>query len=184
MMYGTFPATFKKALRPYITNQRVIDLGCGDCERADILLSLDPEAIVGVDLDPPCKTSILTIAKDFKEALPEIFSFKPTIAHLAWPINNECPGLVPILHHVPTVIYVGCNTDGTSCGNRDLFKHFITREILLHIPNRQNTLIVYGQPTQTPRSKVYEEIAALDQWNSPYKIYPYKKTGQMNARQG
>jgi hypothetical protein len=167
-MWGTFPKTFQKALRPYVKGQRVVDIGCGDCERADILLGMDPEAIVGVDKDPPCKTSILTIPEYFNKALEHVKQFKPTVAHVAWPANYMTPGLVDLIQLVPTVIYVGSNVDGTGCGSMDFWRYITTREVLLYRPDRSNTLIIYGSKVVT-RKLAHEEWAGLQGWapNSP-----------------
>jgi hypothetical protein len=158
-MWGSFPRAFRKAVRPYIKNQRVVDLGCGDCERADILLGMNPEAIVGVDQDPPCKTSVLTIMGYFDQVFEKVLEFKPTVAHVAWPSNHYSPGLVPLLEMVPTVIYVGSNVGGTACGGSDLWEYVTTRKVLLYLPERRNSLIVYGPVTGT-RALTHEELAA------------------------
>jgi len=168
-MYGTFPPAFKKVIKPYILNQRVVDLGCGDCERSTILLGMHPESIIGIDQDPTARSDILTHAMYFGKALETVREFKPTVTHLAWPSNRELPGLIDLLvTHI--VIYVGCNTNGTVCGDPRLFRYLITRDVLVYKPLITNTLIVYGCVLPHSRQPYYEELAGL---NNTDREMPY-----------
>lgn len=51
-----------------------------------------------------------------------------------------------MLETAETVIYLGCNTSGSACGDRSLFSHLRERRILAHVPSRRNTLTIYGSP--------------------------------------
>lgn len=106
----------------------------------------------------------------FAESLGVIRDFKPTVAHVSWPANYPT-GLVKILTGIPTVIYVGCNTDGTACGDRALFQYMLTRKLVKYLPDRRNTLIVVTRLLDAPRDATYEEKAALDQ----IEVYPYRE---------
>ena len=55
------------------------------------------------------------------------------------------------------VIYVGSNTSGNSCGTNALFAHFRERDVLAYVPERRNTLIVYGLRLPEPRALVHWE---------------------------
>lgn len=169
-MYGTFPTAFCKAITPFIKGQRVIDLGCGDMGRTDVLRRLDPAVILAVDkelpqaqgLGPQKGDKVIPIQGYFKDLLPTVGVFAPTVAHVAWPPNDPLFGLMDILDLVPTVIYVGCNFDGSSCGSPALFKYFITRALTLYIPDPQNSLIVLGEKLPNHRAPTSEEDAALN----------------------
>ena len=176
-MYGTFPSNFCKAIAPFIKGQRLVDLGSGDMGRTDVLRLLDPAVILAVDKEPrgpapELHPTIIPLQGYFKDVLKTIEVFAPTVAHIAWPINNPMPGLIEILELVPTVVYVGCNTDGSSCGDIPLFKYMLTRALTLYLPEQQNSLIVLGGKLKTPRSPTPEEDAALNQYTG--KIRPFK----------
>lgn len=168
-MYGTLPPAFCKALAPFIKGQRVVDLGCGDMGRTDILRRLDPAVILAVDKDlqatvasPELHPLIIPLKGYFKDVVATVRVFAPTVAHIAWPPNAPMPGLTDILALAPTVIYVGCNTDGSSCGDTPMIKHLLGRKLVLYLPEKQNSLIIVTTPLDRPRKPTPEEAAALD----------------------
>jgi len=172
-MYGHIPRKHQDALRRFVRGARVVDLGCGDMERTWTLLGCDPEAVLAVDSHLPSSPKAhprLTLHQGlFNDSLGVIRDFRPTVAHVSWPANY-LTGLVKLLTDIPTVIYVGCNTDGTACGERALFQYMLTRKMVRYLPDRQNTLIVVTKLLDNPRDATYEEKAALDQT----EVYPYR----------
>jgi hypothetical protein len=168
-MYGYFPENHRDALRPYVKDQRVVDLGAGDCERTRVLSQLHPAALLAVDKEfpyeypPPDALPFKRLPGAFIDVFKRVRDFRPTVAHLAWPINYPTPGLLNLLRLVPTVIYVGCNTDGSACGTSHLFKYLLNREVKLYMPDRRNTLIVYGCHRKVTRMPLPEERAGMDQ---------------------
>jgi hypothetical protein len=89
--------------------------------------------------------------------IAEIRAREIEVAHLAWPVNHHSPGLLAVLRALPVVVYVGSNTSGNSCGTNALFAHFRERDVLAYVPERRNTLIVYGLRLPEPRAMVHWE---------------------------
>jgi hypothetical protein len=80
---------------------------------------------------------------------------------LGRPDNRFLPGLLELVAVAKQVIYFGCNRGGTQCGFPALFKLFLHRELLCHVPG-QNSLIVCGGYRQEPREPTVEELAGID----------------------
>lgn len=89
-------------------------------------------------------------------------------AFISWPVNWDS-GLDHLVFRSHVIIYLGTNMDGTMCGDRQLWNVLCKREILEHIPDRQNTLIIYG-PEQINRELIPEECAALNGIHSVIKF--------------
>jgi hypothetical protein len=74
-----------------------------------------------------------------------------------------------------TLVYLGKNTDGSACGFPGLFEVLARREILAYVPDRPNTLIIYGkfirQPNEPHREPMPEEHAALTSYTSGILTY-------------
>lgn len=91
------------------------------------------------------------------------------IAVVSWPQNNRLPGIADLLKRIPDVIYLGKNTDGTSCGTGTLFAGLILRDTARYLPDRHNVLIHYGSRPRDVRTLHHEEFAAIVQT----KLYRY-----------
>lgn len=159
MSYGRLSPAQRHVLKRFIARRVVHDLGAGDLGVAMELLNLRAASIVAVDeLLFTSPTPRITCVKS-----PFSGFTKPVrTAFVSWPWASQIPGLVPILKGAPTVIYLGSNLDGSACGGRDLWEHFVTRRVLAHEPHRTNTLIVYGKTSPVMRELLPEETAAFD----------------------
>lgn len=160
MSYGVITLEQAEFIRWFVAGRHVTDLGAGDCEHTQRLLGCGATRVTAVDkqLLPTgwpigCMDLIETYFRDFDDPVD--------VAFLSWPPNWACPGLVEALGRASTVIYLGKNTDGTSCGWPGLWQHLVRRTILAEYPNPSNTLIVYGRPCPE-RPLLPEEAAALD----------------------
>lgn len=167
MGFGKLTPSQAEVLRPFIEGRQVHDLGAGDLTLASRLLTLGADGVVAVEPHAPKKHPPQievhpTYFADYAET--------PEVAFVSWPVNYDGIGLVKVLRRAPVVIYLGVNTDGTSCGGSDLWEHLRKREVLAHAPHPQNTLIVYG-PKRVRRPLYGEEWAAIDQ----SRIYRYSE---------
>lgn len=93
------------------------------------------------------------------------------MAFVSWPANRPDEGLLTLLKRAATLIYLGKCTDGTCCGWPGLFTYFLSRELLVHVPDEYNTLFVYGGALETPRTGEWEERAGLDWTGDPWSYY-------------
>jgi hypothetical protein len=158
MSYGALSPAQAEAIRPYIEGKTVYDLGAGDLQLAKQLLRLGSGHVVAVDKDYPP----LPLPDNLSYTMGYIASIKETVevAFVAWPVNWEV-GLATLFSRIGVVIYLGTNTGGSACGNTSMWEHLITREWLVHLPERANTLVVYG-PNRVVRPQLREESCALD----------------------
>lgn len=155
----------RRAVRPFLKGKDVYDLGAGsDLVYVADLLAFGAATVVAVDKErmaKPVSTKIRCEQRRFDE-YPK-FPEDGDVAFVSWPVNRSNPGLIRMLQTAPIIVYVGKNTDGTACGDRDLFELFARRELITYVPDRQNVLAVYGEIRPTPRPKLTgEEFAVLE----------------------
>jgi hypothetical protein len=174
-----------------IRGQHVSDLGAGDLVGSLELVELGARMVSAFDRNPMPDPPHPKIQPDIRhrpysqlarwggddpESMDHYFG---RVAVLCWPAPNlgdwgtwgasegsEARALVALLNRFQTVIYLGKNTDGTACGQPELFEYLSKREVLVHLPERRNTLIVYG-PNVVDRPPLGEEIAGM----GPYMTY-------------
>jgi hypothetical protein len=159
MSHGSLSSVQRDVLRPFVSSKRVHDLGAGDLGLSKVLVELGASKVVAVDsrhLPRACPKGI-----EFKKSQFEAFKEPVETAFLSWPSNNSCRGLTEILKTASTVAYLGKNTDGTVCGTESLFRALWLRSVLAHVPERANTLIVYGPPCKEQRILLPEEYAMV-----------------------
>jgi len=158
-------------IRPIVYQRRVWDLGCGFKNPAlPILARLGAANVVLVDKDMviprPIREKVgvgvrqYTLFSELEEKWKE--APENDVALISWPANSGATGLDRVLMWFPTVIYIGANSDGTACGDKDLWEHLTMREVIHYDPQRKNSLIVYGTQAYMNRPKLLEEVWALD----------------------
>lgn len=159
MPYGKLSCAQADILRRHLGGRVVHDLGAGNLGLTRRLLDLGALSVVAVDKErlPRLRDPrIRCVSTTFEKCLDT-----PDVAFVSWPSNRPLPGLVPLLHRAQLVIYLGKNTDGSACGHWTLFSSLLHREVLAYLPERENTMIVYGDPGKTVREPLGEEMAAL-----------------------
>lgn len=160
--YGRLSDAQRELLRPFVADRIVHDLGAGSGALSLILLELGAAHVVAVDkeISLPHHNKITTVECYFDEYRSD----DPIDTVLvSWPHNSSSPGLSFLVGLAKQVIYLGKNTDGSSCGTRELMVGLLSRPVLAHAPERQNTLTVYGesQGRYVDRQVTGEEYAAL-----------------------
>lgn len=147
------------ALIPVVSGRVVHDLGAGDLSFAHQLLDLGAARVVAIDKEPkPRRRHDLGI--EYYQSYFADYPGTMDVAIVSWPSTN-CRGLGTICRRATSIVYLGSNVDGSACGDFELFRGLIKREVVTYVPNRRNTLICYGGPSPTPRPLHGEEIAAL-----------------------
>jgi hypothetical protein len=141
------------ALAPYVKGRNIHDLGCAELAQSAQLVRLGVAHITAVDKEK--YTYPLTKSKKVEFVRSYFKDYEGTVetAFISWPINGiACAGLV---------IYIGKNTDGTTCGDKALWQHLSHRDVLVYKPHSFSTLIIYGQYHKEFRLLRGEERGAL-----------------------
>lgn len=156
-------------LRPYVKDSSILDLGAGNLEGAQLMLELGARDVLAVDrfeMPKPSSSRITTRTTQF-QYLEETRS----VVLASWIVNWQVD-IEKFLEAADVVISISKNTDGSACGYRGMWEHLRHREILLHLPERQNTLTVYG-PRHEVRPPTGEELAAL--WLDPMRMWSFEE---------
>lgn len=146
-------------LGPFVKDQSILDLGAGELEGSEMLLELGARDVLAVDaraMPEPSSSRISTRCCQFhqlRETRPVVFASWV----VNWPVNLE-----PLLDAAKVIISLSKNTDGSACGYPGMWALLSRREVLRYIPERPNTLTVYG-PEIEKRPLTGEEFAALYQ---------------------
>jgi hypothetical protein len=168
MAHGKLTPAQQEAIKPFLKGLTVHDLGAGDLELAQQLLTLGASEVVAIDRHqmpkdhPEGVRTVVEYFHNFRESVNTAF--------VSWPINWQDIGLLRLIDKAATVIYLGTNYDGSACGFPQMWEHLSKREILVTVPDPKNTLIVYG-PRNVRRELVGEEFAALHQ----ERIYSFEE---------
>ena len=160
MSYGHLSPAQSEALTPHVQGRVVHDFGAGSCELARKLVQLGAEQVIAIDKEKmPCVDDPRVIQKHgyFGQAAADEID----VAFMSWPQNMESPVLLALVEHARTVVYLGKNTDGSSCGWPGLFESLLWRRLLVYTPERPNTLIIYGGKLKRRRRPRGEERAAI-----------------------
>jgi len=161
MPYGQLNPKQRQLVAKTVKSRTVYDLGAGDLQLSRTLVDLGALKVVAIDKEAPLSWDGEPRIEVRRTYFHDIKDVEPIeIAFVSWPSNYVDWGLINLIGRAQQVIYLGKNTDGTSCGSLPLFEHFKTRELLGHIPTRPNTLLVYGEQNFKRVSPlVGEEIA-------------------------
>jgi len=160
MGFGVLSEAQKLAITPFVKGFLVHDLGAGDLQLSEELVRLGAKLVVAIDGKPyrgqaPRNVTPITACFDEYHGLIRT-------AFVSWPRNTFDFGLVRLIERAHFVLYLGKNSDGSACGFPQFWEVLRAREVLTHVPDRENTLIVYGHK-QIQRPIIPEEYAALYQ---------------------
>jgi hypothetical protein len=169
MSHGRLTEEQERVLQDYVHGEIVFDLGAGDCSLAAYIHHLGASHVVAIE-----KENLISLCPDeiegrrlrFSELATELLARGETIdvSFISWPINRYMPALNTLVQLSRVVIYLGSNTNGNACAGPRFFQELLHREVLEYIPDRSNTLIVYGDVLESPRSLSEargEEFASL-----------------------
>lgn len=158
--YGRLSDDQTAVLAKRIEDRVVHDLGAGHCALALRLARLGAKKVIAVDKKP-----MPTVDDPRVETRQGFYGSVATdtidVGFVSWPETKESIVLLQLLQHAVSVVYLGKNTDSTACGWPALFKSFLDRKVLAYVPERPNTLIVYGEKLKRPRKPRGEEHAAI-----------------------
>jgi len=179
--YGSLNKIQKDCVANHVRNRSVMDIGAANLEISKELISLGANNVLAVDksdfryyiykLYYSDKSFHDKIRKDYPKLFSQLKNIqylksyihelteRREVAMVSWPVNWPI-GLPVVLRDTRVVIYLGKNTDGTVCGSMDMWELLSRREILDYVPDKNNSLIVYG-PNKVNRKMVGEESAAM-----------------------
>jgi len=170
-----------KLLREIVTpGERIIDLGYGSGEMALHFASLGAE-VHAYDRhwdwpgEPPpgvawARSTFIILYERYNADPAFAELIEGSTAFIGWPTNGASWDLSSLVRQMPRVIYVGNTFAGMTCGRQDLWAELCCREVLHHMPDRKNSLIVYGGRAGK-RELLAEEAAAIDEVK--VRAYPY-----------
>lgn len=84
---------------------------------------------------------------------------------VSWPINYKIEGIDNWLIKASKIIYIGCNTDGTMCGDIVLWKYLTSIDLIDHLLFRDNTALAYINRKVNRHLPHHEEYAGLQNNN-------------------
>jgi hypothetical protein len=179
--YGTLTARQRTILTKHVRGKVVHDLGAGDLELSEVLVSLGAREVYAIDkMDKP---RILPHKVHYKKAL--FYDLPATTmgtVFVSWPINYES-NLVPHIKRAGIVIYLGCNTGGSACGTSSFFRETVHRALLDYEPDRHNTLLIVGRDLGGPRIPTGEEFAGMNLDSGMYPL-SYEQSEGFDVREG
>ncbi len=171
---GRFTDEQWAAVEPHLLDKTVFDLGAGNLELAyKVKLEGGARKVIAIDCDEMPKPEFGGVKlKGIETHRSHFHKFMPPpgmldVVLISWPCNWDLE-IMHLLRKASKIIYLGCNTGGTACGDSVLFEHLAGREVLAHVPDRYNVLTTYGSMGAT-RELLPEEHAALND----YKIWSY-----------
>ena len=167
MNYGRLLKSQEAKLCRYVRRKRVYDLGAGGLGFSKLLLALGAEHVVAIDKELGYQSAEKVTKRPvtFREfitdgvALPQ----KEDVAFISWPDIHVVDGLLELAERCGTIIYLGKNVDGVSCGWPGFFTAMLERKVLAYRPAIRNSLIIYGERESGPPRRILgEERAGLD----------------------
>lgn len=182
MPFGLLTNEMEALVAPHVERRIVWDLGAGDLMYAHRLLKLGAAHVVAVDKELP-QINVppnfgLTIRQSYFHEI-ERLDEDIEVAFMSWPRNGNVPGLARMVDRSRVVVYLGSNTDGSACGDVELFlDHLCHRELLGHVPHRRNSLLIYGRPRRREKPLTGEEFAMLSG-----NMMPFETAQQEAAKQ-
>lgn len=173
--YGRFNPSQRKTVGDLVKGRVVFDLGAGDLLLAKELIQLGASKVVAIDKDAPFPWSGDRRIEVRRDYFHQVKDTAIDVAFVSWPSNYVDWDLIRLVGQAETVVYLGKNTDGTSCGSVALFEHLLMRKLLAHVPDRSNTLLAYGEFVGVERDRTGEELAALTTYSRMWsysELYP------------
>lgn len=171
--FGRLSAVQSRAVADVVRGRVVYDLGCGMGLLSHVLVGLGASRVVAVDqqaLDRPCFSSKISYRVQSYRNLDDIIP----CAFVSWPDweGGEALAKHSVIDLVTgPVVYLGKNSDGVVCGSRRFWQSITKREVLAHIADRRNTLIVYGPRREPERRLYFEEWAGLTMDDQPEPLF-------------
>jgi hypothetical protein len=168
-LYGRLNEKQRETVALHVKGKHVHDLGAGNGGLALELIKLGAEKVTTIERhDIHVKHPRIEVRQGYFHDFPML---KPDVVFVSWPPNHKDHDLYRLCRDARVLVYLGKCTDGTACGQPEMFEDMLHRELLAYIPDRQNTLVIVGAPIDFKRSPMGEERAGLDLNTGPMLEY-------------
>lgn len=169
MPYGKLVGTQGAALSEFITGRIVHDLCCGDGTLTKWMAANGARHVHAVDINSgvlPVRFKAPNITRHHCALAHYLRNMAVTpkdMAFCSWPSNSNTEALLPTIKKFNRVAYLGKNTDGTACGQHDLWRHLTKRTLFHEVADKTNCLLLYttNEVFPEPMFRSEEEIAGL-----------------------
>jgi hypothetical protein len=165
----------RAVLLNFVKNDRVFELGCGDLSLAR-LMATRAKTVFAVDKQRPENLDNLPDNLQFfcnyydELRLPEHID----CVVACWPQTNKSEGFMAAIKRAFRVVYIGCNTDGSACGDYDLWLHLTKRMLYKEVRHERNCLHCYSLVTHAdPQFRSEEEVCGLLNHHGRFQIVRY-----------
>lgn len=165
MGYWSFTPEQAAAFEETVRGAHVLDLGAGDCSLSREALRLGAKSVLAVDKDLPWKPGVTAWRGHFSGLVASLGPLVSDVVIVSWPATCRADGLLALVHDAQRVIVLAKTTDGVMCGWPWLWRYLSTRPIDIRVPDRRNTLLVYGAGVAS-RPPAPEERQGTDEVSS------------------
>lgn len=183
MPYWRLNEVQKAVLLDFVKGETVWELGCGDLSLASLMAqtaqwvhaadkekpSVRPDH--GRQIETPSLPNLSFYPQTFKQLRwPEHLDTVVT----CWPVTHKVPGFMEIVQRAFRVVYIGCNTGGSACGEHALWLHLTKRMLVHEVPDQRNCLHCYSLVThKDPQFRSEEEVLGLLNEAGRFRIFNY-----------
>ena len=176
MPYWRLNEVQKMVLLDFVKGETVYDLGCGDLSLAR-LMATTAKQVEAVDKETPDWSDLPANLNFWANTFAEVAKKWPK--HLdtvvtCWPQTTRMPGFTELVHRAFRVVYIGCNTDGSACGDHALWLNLTKRMLVHEVRDRPNCLHCYSLVThQDPQFRSEEEVCGLLNQHGRFRVFGY-----------
>lgn len=162
-MYGRITPEMESLIRTIVQDRVVWALGSGPTlDEAKLIIQWGAKKVFAIDRHDrsnmilPAFTDrgrIIQCQAYYTEFLTHVATTKipkPDVVFIKWPDTGPNTGQIALAHVAPIVIYIGSNDRMSACGNDALWAYFRYRPVNHTLDAFENSMIVYGEPCDTP----------------------------------
>jgi hypothetical protein len=180
-LYGRLNEKQRESVALHVKGKHVHDLGAGNGMLSLELLKLGAAKVTAIDRhEVPVTDPRIEVRQGY---FHDFQMLRPDVVFVSWPPNHKDYDLFRLCRDARVTIYVGKNTDGTACGQPELFEDMLHRKLLAYHADRQNTLIIVGKAVRRKRSPMGEERAGLEMNSGPMLEYTQVEGEEAQASQ-
>lgn len=181
MSWGRLSDAQREAIRPFVVDKTVTDLGAGDGSLASQLLGLGARLVVAIEKEhsPRWISPHPGISWKWERFNPSHVS---PLVFVSWPANRVEPALLHLVAGASTVIYLGSNVNSSMCAWPGFYERLATRRILAHVPEVKNTLTIYDD-LRVQRAPTGEELAGMKVYEKEYTFEEAERESAFESRE-